>query len=570
MSHCSEVQRTYTKSGIARYEIEIWHDELNKYQLIRKDDRYVAKQTALARMAQWDEMWAKKAAVESKREERLLRAYAINEKKEFAIAQTGEAKGILEALDNILSHTLDIDDAIDWDTLKDKSDFPEIKPVKPAPPREPGTPEPKPKDDKYRARLNLFDKLFRSKAEVKRAKAKIQFRNDFVAWHAIKKKREAEYKAALQNFMLAMREWEEGEIEYLKEQEMNNAIIDDKRAKYLSCDPEAILDYCDLVLARSVYPEYFPQSYELDYNSDNKLMVIDYQLPSPQNLPSICEVKYIQSRDEFVEKMISEAQRNKLYDSVLYQVAIRSVHELYEADKIDALESIVFNGFVRSVDPASGNETNGCVRSLQANKEEFALINLASVEPKACFKKLKGVGSSKLHSITPIAPIIRVERDDKRFVASYGVVDNLDDSDNLAAMDWEDFEHLIRELFEKEFAAAGGEVKVTRASRDGGIDAVIFDPDPIRGGKIAVQAKRYTNTVGVAAVRDLYGTVMNEGANKGILVTTSSFGPDAYEFAKGKPLTLLDGGNLLHLLERHGYKAKIDIKEAKRILEDGK
>jgi restriction system protein len=95
------------------------------------------------------------------------------------------------------------------------------------------------------------------------------------------------------------------------------------------------------------------------------------------------------------------------------------------------------------------------------------------------------------------------------------------------------FEHLIRELFEKEFTLNGGEVKVTQASSDGGVDAVAFDPDPIRGGKIVIQAKRYTNTVGVAAVRNLYGKVLNEGANKGILVTTSDYGSDSYEFAKG-------------------------------------
>ena len=81
-----------------------------------------------------------------------------------------------------------------------------------------------------------------------------------------------------------------------------------------------------------------------------------------------------------------------------------------------------------------------------------------------------------------------------------------------------------------------------------------------------IQAKRYTNTVGVSSVRDLYGTVLNEGASKGILVTTADYGPDAYEFAKGKPLVLLSGANLLHLLEKHGHKAKIDLKEAKRIL----
>jgi restriction system protein len=57
---------------------------------------------------------------------------------------------------------------------------------------------------------------------------------------------------------------------------------------------------------------------------------------------------------------------------------------------------------------------------------------------------------------------------------------------------------------------------------------------------------------------------MNEGAIKSMLVTTSHYGPDAYGFAKGKPLTLLDGSNLLHLLERHGHRAKIDIAEARK------
>src|SRR5208283_3038724 len=192
-------------------------------------------------------------------------------------------------------------------------------------------------------------------------------------------------------------------------------------------------------------------------------------------------------------------------------------------------------------------------------------INLSQVDPKACFKKLKGVSGSKLSDLSPVRPVLQLIKDDKRFVSSYGVADGLDDSYNLAAMDWLDFENLIREVFEKEFSIGGGEVKITRASRDGGVDAVAFDPDPIRGGKIVIQAKRYTNTVSVSAVRDLYGTVMNEGATKGILVTTADYGPDAYEFAKGKPLTLLSGSELLYLLQKHGHRARIDLAEARRL-----
>lgn len=87
------------------------------------------------------------------------------------------------------------------------------------------------------------------------------------------------------------------------------------------------------------------------------------------------------------------------------------------------------------------------------------------------------------------------------------------------------------------------------------------------GGKIVIQAKRYTRTVGVSAVRDLYGAMQHENASRGILVTTADYGPDAYKFASGKPMTLLTGANLLHLLSKHGYHAKIDILEARREIE---
>ncbi|SOY27421.1 Mrr restriction system protein [Acetatifactor muris] len=161
--------------------------------------------------------------------------------------------------------------------------------------------------------------------------------------------------------------------------------------------------------------------------------------------------------------------------------------------------------------------------------------------------------------------MVEISREDSRFIDGYEVADKLDESVNLAAIDWQDFENLIREIFAEEFNSIGGEVKITQASRDGGVDGIAFDPDPIRGGKIVIQAKRYTNVVGVSAVRDLYGTIINEGATKGILVTTSNYGNDAYKFAKGKPITLMNGANLLFLLEKHGHKAKIDLKEAKEL-----
>jgi restriction system protein len=313
----------------------------------------------------------------------------------------------------------------------------------------------------------------------------------------------------------------------------------------------------------SEFPDYFPQVFELAYLRDTKTLFVDYFFPRVEDLPSVKSVRYIQTQAKLVETPLSESARNKLYEDSIYQVTLRLVHELFAADRAGSLDAIVFNGGVETIDKSTGRKTSPCILSIQVSKGEFQDINLEHVEPKPCFRKLKGVSAAGLYSLTPIAPVAQFSRDDKRFVESYDVAGGLDDSVNLASMDWEDFEHLIRELFAKEFSGDGGEVKVTQASRDGGVDAVVFDPDPIRGGKIVIQAKRYTNVVGVSAVRDLYGTVMNEGANKGILVTTAHYGSDAYDFAKGKPLTLLDGGNLLSLLAKHGHKARINTREAK-------
>jgi hypothetical protein len=76
----------------------------------------------------------------------------------------------------------------------------------------------------------------------------------------------------------------------------------------------------------------------------------------------------------------------------------------------------------------------------------------------------------------------------------------------------------------------GLETRQTQASRDGGVDCVAFDPRPIFGGKVVIQAKRYKNTAGVSAVRDLFGTM--QGEFKGILVTTSGYGQAAAPFQR--------------------------------------
>ena len=548
------------------WQIEIRHDGLGKYRMVRGYDREVVARMAVAQRAAWDEMWERKQERDSRDAERHQRKMDREAGVAEAAERTAQARTELEALDGLLVHTLSVNDAVNWESLKDRIPFSRPRPVPTEPQVSPR--EPLATDSDSQPVLGLLDKVVKSRREERIKEAEQKFQTFHAAWE----KRRDEVLAANKELAAtdadALAKWEDAQRRYMAEQTKANEAVDARKAAFEASDPDAITDCFELVLSRSKYPDSFPKEFDLDYNPTTKVLVVDYTLPSLDDMPTVKEVKYVQSRDEHVEVAIPESARTKLYDSVAYQAALRTVHELYEADTVGAVESIVFNGWVSSIDKATGNPTNACILTVQAGRTEFLAVNLAAVDPKACFKSLKGIGSSKLHSLTPVAPIITVSREDKRFVTPYEVEKDVDESSNLAAMDWEDFENLIRELFQEEFSKAGGEVKITQASRDGGVDAVAFDPDPIRGGKIVIQAKRYTNTVGVSAVRDLYGTVMNEGATKGILVTTSDYGPDAYNFAKGKPLTLLNGGNLLHLLEKHGHKARIDIREARKLLSE--
>ncbi|MYA07275.1 MAG: restriction endonuclease [Holophagales bacterium] len=536
----SPVEVSYSSRGTASYRVEVRHDGLDQYRLITGREESIVWPKAVALADKWNKQWT-------------------------ATTRTADATASLEALEATLRSGLSAA-PLDWEHLKSHAPFPDAKPSAPIKPPQP--PEPSPDSSEFQTRIGLLDRFIPARAATKKEEASLKFKEAHDSWLRQLSLIDEAHDSDLNQHARDLEDWRSRRTDFFRAQAARNDAVDQERLRYKAKDPEAVEEYCQRVLAASSYPDWMPQSFELAYAEETLTLVVSYSLPPLDDIPRLQEVRYIQARDELKEKLLSDAHLRRLYDSLLYQLVLRTVHEIFASDEAGACDAVAFNGYVTSIDRTTGQETTACVLSLHTSRAEFQDINLGRVDPKACFKSLKGIGSSKLHSLTPVAPIIELSRDDGRFVSSRDLVDTLDDSVNLALMDWEDFEHLIREVFEQEFLASDGEVKVTQASRDGGVDAIAFDPDPIRGGKIVIQAKRYTNPVGVAAVRDLYGTVVNEGATKGILVTTSDYGPDAYAFAKDKPLTLMGGAHLLHLLERHGHKARIDIKEA-RELRDG-
>ena len=542
----------------------IYHPGLKAHRLLRGPTEDIVELKARLQCEAWDQRWAKIQQAQARRDEKEHTLLRLAQKAELALQRTRDVEAELTSLQRILRDGIEVDHVLEWDALKDQSLFTTPRPAIPKPQSVPRPPDMT--DAQFQPRLSLLDRLLPSRRELRKAEAKDRFRSAHNLWVVGKEVAENANSESVARHKAEVEAWEEQKRLHAEGKTRQHAAIEQLHAAYEHKELDGLREYWDQVLSRSEYPDSFPRGFTFDYISEAKLLVVEYSLPDVSCFPKLKEIKYTKSRDEFKEMQLSEKALREIYNDVLYQITLRSVLELFQSDVVDAINTIVFNGWVNSVDKAVGKEVNACILSLQATKTEFMQLNLANVQPKACFKKLKGVSGSDLLGLSAVRPILQLNKEDKRFVLSYGVIGELDDSVNLAAMDWLDFENLIREVFEKEFTSNGGEVKITRASRDGGVDAIAFDPDPIRGGKIVIQAKRYTNPVGVSAVRDLFGTVHNEGATKGILVTTSDYGPDAYEFAKGKPLTLLSGSELLYLLHKHGHRARINLAEAKKIL----
>ncbi|MFF0432717.1 restriction endonuclease [Streptomyces sp. NPDC004327] len=319
-------------------------------------------------------------------------------------------------------------------------------------------------------------------------------------------------------------------------------------------EPDTVVEYFSAVLyASTAWPDGFPRQVSAAYDQGSRGLVLDWDLPGYEVVPAAKGIKYLPSTDQEKEVARPQAQRRALYREVLAQSVLLALRELFAADRFGVLDRVALNGFVDGVDPATGVAGRVCVASVAAERPVFGELNLELVSPLECLTgALAGRLSAKPDERVAVQPLLLPEQ------VGSGVVSQGDgDEPDLLAMDPIAFEGLVAELFR----ARGLQAVTTRRSNDGGVDVEALDPDPISGGSILVQVKRYRNTVPPSAVRDLFGTVQGAGANKGVLVTTSGFGPGSYTFANGKPLTLISGPELVELLHRHGLRGRLGTGE---------
>ncbi|MFD3327822.1 restriction endonuclease [Streptomyces sp. NPDC058701] len=319
-------------------------------------------------------------------------------------------------------------------------------------------------------------------------------------------------------------------------------------------DPEAVVEYFSAALyASTAWPEALPRQVAAAYDPGARELVLDWELPAYAMVPEARSVQYLPSTGQDKVRPRPVTERRALYRDLLAQCMLLVVRELYAADEFGVLDSVAVNGFVDCPDPVTGHGAQFVLATAQAPRSAFSGLRLEQVSAADCLVGgLRGQLSARPDQLTAVRPGRRPQEVGGG-VVSHGGDAGGDDEPDLFAMDPIAFENLVAELFR----AMGMEAVTTQRSGDGGVDVEALDPAPIRGGRIVVQVKRYRNTVPPTAVRDLYGTVQDKGANKGVLVTTATFGPGSYTFANGKPLELVPGDALVELLHQYGLRGRL-------------
>ncbi|MFH8346576.1 restriction endonuclease [Streptomyces sp. NPDC018045] len=365
-------------------------------------------------------------------------------------------------------------------------------------------------------------------------------------WHAARAA-EAQRLRQLEEYRLQYDQWAAGRLAEIRS---HNAAVEELLTGLRGGDPGAVVEYFSAALyAATGRPEGFPRRLHAAYDAAARRLVLDWELPGFDIVPAARSVRYLYAADQDKDVARPAAQRRAAYRDVLAQSVLLVVRDLFAADPYRTLDSVVVNGFVDDVDPATGRPAQVCLATVTAPRDAFEELHLAQVSAVDCLTDgLGGRLSARPDQRAAVRPA-RQPGDVGGGVVTHGGTAEPD----LFTMDPIAFEGLVAELFR----AMGMQAVTTRRSGDGGVDVDALDSDPIRGGKIIVQVKRYRNTVPPTAVRDLFGTVQSEGANKGVLVTTSRFGPGAHAFANGKPLTLVSGPELVGLLARHGLRGRL-------------
>lgn len=375
----------------------------------------VREQARLEREAERARRASERARAQAARQEARDLAAAEKEAKRAHVeaqearaeAMNAELHALLAEIDGLLAATLEVDDFVNLNLLRQDYDHPtftsehsEAIPT-PDPIAEPPEPVFAPPDPP-KGLSAVFGGKKRYAAEVKAARAA------FVEAQAVWREEVGQIPARQLDQLTAYQEAEQQRMGRLAadreryEQECHareakidrqNAELDELMAGMARGDAAAIDLYVDIVLGNSVYPDGIEVDTEHEFDDAAKELRLTLLIPEPSQLPTVREYKYVKAKDEIVGTQQPLKEQKERFANLLDCVALRTLHEVWEADRDGKVRSISLVAGVEHIDPALGVETVTPLLAVAVQREDFLKIDLSRATPSESLKYLNATVS---------------------------------------------------------------------------------------------------------------------------------------------------------------------------------
>jgi restriction system protein len=142
-------------------------------------------------------------------------------------------------------------------------------------------------------------------------------------------------------------------------------------------------------------------SHEYEFSLATRELTLTALVPVPATVREIRSYKYVKSSDEISGTALPVKEKKDRYANAIWQVALRTLHEVFEADRAGKIHSIALSVGVESVNPATGRSEVIPLAVVAADRETFTGFDLANVVPQATLEHLGAALSKSPYDLTP-------------------------------------------------------------------------------------------------------------------------------------------------------------------------
>lgn len=369
--------------------------------------QYERATAQVARASAAEQKAAEREATRLHEEARLAEVASLN-------AQLAET---YDQIDSILSATLEVDDFVDLEQLRVMAEHPPFARTDlevPTPPPTPISPPPEPVLTEPEAPKGLGG-VFGGKKKHAGAVAAVQaaFAVAHQAWQAeaaavpARQLRQMQDRDATEQKRLVRleqvrgeyrRECEEREATAAAANQMLDELINGLQAGVDS----AIQEYVGIVLGNSVYPEVLSVEHDFEFDSELKELALTVLVSPPDGLPSEKEYKFVKAKDEITATTLPKKDLKDRYAAAICQVALRTLHEVFEADRAGHINTIALTVATEAIDPATGLNKRTALVAVGADRASFVTFDLSNIVPLATLQHLGASVSKSPYDIVGI------------------------------------------------------------------------------------------------------------------------------------------------------------------------